>query len=80
MEFNYQQNLTFDEIKSLFFFIKTKPFKVVECDKNVGVIFMSQENYDFLCNKVLNDIETYEKINNNHGFDSGKFCSNFRSS
>ena len=54
MKFNYQHNLTFDEIKNLFFFlIRTKPFNV-ECDKNVGVIFMSQENYDYLCNKVSN--------------------------
>jgi len=62
-KFNYKHNLSISEINSLYFFVKNKPFKIVECDKNVGVCFMSHEYYDFLCMKQLSDSNTYNSLN-----------------
>ena len=55
-------NLSISEIESLCNFSKNKPFKVVECDKNVGVCLISNDNYNTLCLSLLNDINTYEQI------------------
>ena len=36
IEFDSSYNLSLNQIRTLKFFIKTKPFSVIECDKNVG--------------------------------------------
>ena len=62
LAFDYKHNLSISEIESLCNFSKNKPFKVVECDKNVGVCLISNDNYNTLCLSLLNDINTYEQI------------------
>lgn len=62
-KFSYTHNLNTLQIKSLYKFIKEKPFCVAECDKNVGLIIVENSKYDFLCRSLLNDINTYEIIN-----------------
>jgi len=42
-------------------FLTFKPFKVVECDKNVGSAIISHKLYDELCLKNL-DCQDFEKI------------------
>ena len=65
LSFNHNHNLSISEIESLKSFSKNKPFKVAECDKNVGVCLISNDNYNTLCLSLLNDINTYEHIPTN---------------
>ena len=62
ISFDYKQNLSLSEIRSLNYFVNNNPFKICEADKNVGVCFMTNENYEKLCLSLLNDINTYEQI------------------
>ncbi len=41
-------------------FIKSRPFKIVELDKNIGVGVLNNNLYNKLCFDVLNDTNTYE--------------------
>lgn len=56
-------NLSDSQIKSLQKFIKIKPFKIAQCDKNVGTILLSNEDYDQLCTQHLSNNSTYEVLN-----------------
>ena len=62
--FDYNRNLTRDEVICLLNYIKQKPFKVVELDKNVGVGIINKKLYDSLCLEFLSNIDNYEKIEN----------------
>jgi hypothetical protein len=64
LKINNISNLTHFELNSLKRFVKEKPFKVVELDKNIGVGFMSNELYDQLSLEMLNDQNTYLSIEN----------------
>ena len=64
LKINNISNLTRFELNSLKRFVKEKPFKVVELDKNIGVGFMSNELYDQLSLEMLNDQNTYLSIEN----------------
>ena len=55
-------NISFSEFKSIKYFIKNKPFKVVACDKNVGSAMIPHSIYSELNNKHLDNIENFEKI------------------
>ncbi len=57
-----KENISEAQVKSIKFFIKESPFKVLECDKKTGAIIISKDNEILLANKCLNDSVTYEKI------------------
>ncbi len=61
--FTYKKNLSFSQIESLFYFVKNKPFKVAECDKNVGICILDHKIYDDYCNSLLSDTNTYGTVN-----------------
>jgi len=54
-----KNNITMDEYKALKFFIKNKPFKVTDCDKNVGIAIISTENYNNLIFLHLNNTDNF---------------------
>ncbi len=56
-----QKNITKDEYFVLTRFLINKPFKVVECDKNVGSAIISHDLYNKLCLKYL-DTNDFKKI------------------
>ena len=56
-----QKNITKDEYFILTRFLINKPFKVVECDKNVGSAIISHDLYNKLCLDFL-DTSDFEKI------------------
>lgn len=58
-------NLSDKEFNCLFKFIKEKPFKVAECDKNIGVVIVNHNLYNNLCNSLLCDTNTYDKLDSN---------------
>jgi len=64
LKINNISNLTFYELNLLRKFVKNKPFKVVELDKNIGVGIMSNALYDQLSLEMLNDQSTYIRIEN----------------
>lgn len=58
-------NISIEQLKSLKKFQKEKPFTIVECDKNIGSAIISNELYNELVLKQLNDKTTYIEINSN---------------
>jgi hypothetical protein len=58
----FTQNLSKEEIETLNDYCTKKPFKIVKCDKNVGSMIISNENEEMLANKILSDVNTYEKL------------------
>ncbi len=58
-------NISLEEYKAIKFFIKKKPFKICDCDKNVGISIISNENYNFLSSIHLNNITNFEKLSTN---------------
>ena len=58
----FTQNLSKEEIETLNEYCVNKPFKIVKCDKNVGSMIISNENEEMLANKILSDVNTYEKL------------------
>ena len=61
----FNLNISKSELHFLKKFLKEKPFKVLECDKNIGLAIMSNEIHDDLCLKMLSDSITYEKLSEN---------------
>ena len=57
-------NLNKNEIYFLKKFIRDRPFKITDCDKNVGICIMSNEIYNELILNQLSNISTYVKIDN----------------
>jgi hypothetical protein len=51
-----------DQINTIKEFSRNKPFKVTECDKNIGCAILSLSNYNNLCFSMLSDVSTYKKI------------------
>lgn len=62
LQFNYQRNITQSEYSAMNKFLNTKPFIVAECDKNTGVSIISSSLYNELSNEMLNDTQTYSKL------------------
>jgi len=61
---NLINNISKEEYFILSRFLTIKPFKIVECDKNVGSAIISHKAYDILCLKNL-DCPDFEQINEN---------------
>jgi len=55
-------NITFKQLQALIIFKKEKKFKIINCDKNVGNAFISNELYTFSAYKFLNSDNTFEKL------------------
>ena len=67
-KFNYSydnNNISKNEFISLKQFIKYKPFKVVQADKNLGTSIMSNQVYDNYCLEHLKNIEYFISVNDN---------------
>ena len=46
-------------------FIYSKPFKIIQSDKNIGTAIVSNDLHNQLCSKHLNDTNIYHKLNYN---------------
>ncbi|CAF1113579.1 unnamed protein product, partial [Brachionus calyciflorus] len=64
LDYDLNFNINRDQFEALKKYIKYKPFKVIECDKNIGVGLISQENYVKLANDHLENREFYFKLEN----------------
>ena len=62
VKFDSNSNLKRGELAIIKKFLKEKPFRVVNLDKNVGTGIISEELYDELVFESLNEPETYEEI------------------
>ena len=56
-------NVSHENIDFLKEFIKTKPFVVLECNKNIGSAIISHSLLDSLANEHLNGNNTYLLLN-----------------
>ena len=63
LNYKFDFNLTFDQFNSLNKFIRLKPFKILECDKNIGLCLISNKIYETLALEHLNDKNFYLKMN-----------------
>ena len=71
IKFDYKlNNITPEQYKTIKHFIKFKPFKITECDKNIGVSILSNELYDELCLEHLNNNLYFKFIENSPLLDS----------
>ena len=62
---SFRLNISKNQLYFLKKFCKIRPFKIVDCDKNVGIIIMSNELYDKLAFDSLNNGTTYEELDYN---------------
>ena len=62
---NNISNLNNYELNVLKKYVKQKPFKVVELDKNIGSSIISNELYEKLASDILEDVNTYTRIEEN---------------
>ena len=51
-------------MKTLKEYSKNKPFRILQCDKNVGFMIMPNEDELLLTEQLLDNNQTYEKLNN----------------
>ena len=58
-------NINKNEFFSIKNFIKCKPFKICEADKNIGLVIVSNDLYLNLCKEHLNNVENFENLNEN---------------
>ena len=56
LKFDINNNFTNSEIVCLFKFLRVKPFKVIDTDKNVGLVIISNELHDSLILSNLNNL------------------------
>jgi hypothetical protein len=61
---SFDLNLSRHQLINLKNFIKRKPFKICDTDKNVGLAILSNDLYDDLVNQELNNSNVYELIEN----------------
>ena len=59
------KNLNYHQFKALSFFRLHKPFKIIDCDKNVGYAIISNDLYDKCTLEYLNSDFAYKSIPNN---------------
>ena len=62
---SFNNNISKEEFLQIKGFIKEKPFKIVQCDKNVGFAIISNELYDKLCLSHLNDSNNFVQLTDN---------------
>ena len=64
-ELDILKNLSYHQFKALSFFRLNKPFRIIDCDKNVGYAIISHELYDKCTLEYLNSDTAYNTIPNN---------------
>jgi hypothetical protein len=65
LKINNNINLNLDQLNTLKQFLKVKPFKVVELDKNVGAGIISTQLFEYLAFKHLENPDYYDVIDQN---------------
>ena len=65
LKFNIKPNLTYTQLANMKLFLRDRPFSVIQSDKNVGLVILSNELLDSLCTTHLSDTKTYSKIHTN---------------
>ena len=58
-------NISLEEYNTLKIFLKNKPFKITECDKNIGVAIVSNQVYEELSFIHLDNKENFIKLDEN---------------
>ena len=58
-------NISFKQFQSLFNFKKEKNFRIINCDKNVGNAFISNNLYNTSAYNFLNSDTTFERLLSN---------------
>ena len=61
---SFKKNITNQEAFYIKNYLRVKPFKIVECDKNVGMCIIKNEVYDNLVVSHLSSSITYQEIDN----------------
>ena len=59
---NFKSNITKKQLNTLIQFNKTKPFKIIDTDKNTGAVLISNELHIEIAKSHLNDSSTYERL------------------
>ena len=62
-DIDIKPNISYEQLKTIAIFQKNKPFKIIDCDKNVGLALISNELYENNVIKYLNEDSTYSLIN-----------------
>jgi hypothetical protein len=62
---NIKTNINLIQFKTILNFNKTRPFQVIDTDKNTGSAIISNELHDKLVHQSLSDNTTYEEIHEN---------------
>jgi hypothetical protein len=57
-QLNFKPNITPNQTVHLKEFLHTKPFSIIQCDKNIGSAIVSHSLLDQLCNKHLQNRES----------------------
>jgi len=60
-----EHNLNSFQLESIYNFSKHKPFKIVECDKNIGSAIISHELYNTLVSDNLSNTSIYKELVHN---------------
>ena len=63
--FEIKPNLTNSQIQDIKWFLKNKPFSVIQADKNIGLVIISNDLVDSLSIAHLSDITTYTRLDTN---------------
>ena len=59
------KNLNYYQLYHLKKFVATKPFSVIQCDKNIGTAILSNDLLHELSINHLSDDKIYEQVNTN---------------
>ena len=62
---NFKNNISLSEFSKIKDYFKNKPFKILNCDKNIGTAIISQNLYLDLSNKHLEDKDNFTKLTDN---------------
>jgi hypothetical protein len=62
--FDFKNNLSAFQISALRLFSRHKQFKIVEADKNIGIVILTHNTYNELASEHLSDRNIYEEMNN----------------
>ena len=63
--FEIKPNLTNSQIQDIKWFLKNKPFSVIQADKNIGLVIISNDLVDSLSIAHLSDNTTYTRLDTN---------------
>jgi hypothetical protein len=61
----FKHNLNNNDLKKIYEYSKTKPFKIAECDKNIGAVIIPNNLYKELALESLSNTKLYKKLDYN---------------